>query len=120
MCSLLFRDFFALSVVERSVQVGLTGVECLSCIPGKVGSAIIQNWAAYGHEISQVLQDMDVYDTYSHRTKKLTRDARNLGYRSSRFKNEAPGLYVILTLTVRSARFFCKCFTPTITGGHGQ
>jgi UDP-N-acetylmuramate dehydrogenase len=91
-------------VVERSVQMGLTGIECLSWIPGRVGAAIIQNSGAYGHEIAQVLQDVDVYDTYSHQTRKLTRNACNLGYRSSRFKNEEPGRFVILTLTVRLRR----------------
>ncbi|GAB7322919.1 hypothetical protein MBLNU13_g05460t1 [Cladosporium sp. NU13] len=91
-------------VVERSIQLGLTGLECLSLIPGTCGGAIIQNSGAYGMEISQVLQHVEVYDTHEYRTVTLTRDSCGLGYRTSRFKNDEPGRYVILSLTVKLQR----------------
>ncbi|KAM0704735.1 hypothetical protein Q7P35_007521 [Cladosporium inversicolor] len=91
-------------VVERSIQLGLTGLECLSLIPGTCGGAVIQNSGAYGMEISQVLQYVKVYDTHTHQAVTLTRDSCGLGYRTSRFKNDESGRYVILSLTVRLQR----------------
>lgn len=88
-------------VVERSIQLGLTGLECLSLIPGTCGGAVIQNSGAYGMEISQVLQHVKVYDTHSHEAATLTRDSCGLKYRTSRFKNGEPERYVILSLTVK-------------------
>jgi UDP-N-acetylmuramate dehydrogenase len=43
------------SVVARSVEAGLTGIEALSLIPGTAGATPIQNVGAYGQEISQTL-----------------------------------------------------------------
>ena len=91
-------------VIERSIQLGLTGLECLSLIPGTCGGAVIQNSGAYGMEISQVLQHVEAYDTHTHQTVTLTRDSCGLGYRTSRFKNDEPGRYVILSLTVELQR----------------
>lgn len=88
-------------VVERSVKMGWTGMECLSLIPGTIGGAVIQNSGAYGHELEQVLQHVDVYDTCFRRFIKFKKDACGLGYRTSRFKNEEPGRYFILGLTLR-------------------
>jgi len=88
-------------VVARTTRMGLTGMECLSFIPGTCGGAIIQNSGAYGQEISQVLQSVDVFDTASYKVAVLKTKACNLGYRSSRFKNEEPGRHVILGFTVK-------------------
>lgn len=91
-------------VVERSIRLGLTGLECLSLIPGTCGGAVIQNSGAYGMEISQVLQYVKVYDTHTHQAATLMKDSCGLGYRTSRFKNDEPGRFVILSLTVRLQR----------------
>lgn len=88
-------------VVGRSVEMGFTGIECLSLIPGSCGGAIIQNSGAYGAEISQVLQHVDVYDTYAHQIHNLSKDACDLEYRSSRFKNKERDRFVILGFTLR-------------------
>ena len=49
-------------VVERSVSEGLTGLECLSGIPGLAGATPIQNVGAYGQEVSQTLRRIEVLD----------------------------------------------------------
>jgi UDP-N-acetylmuramate dehydrogenase len=92
------------NVVERSIQLGLTGLESLSLIPGTCGGAVIQNSGAYGMEISQVMQHVLVYDTHTHQAVILMRDSCGLGYRTSRFKNDEPGRFVILSLTIRLQR----------------
>jgi UDP-N-acetylmuramate dehydrogenase len=91
-------------VAEKSIRLGLTGLECLSLIPGTCGGAVIQNSGAYGMEISQVLQHVEVYDTHTHQAVTLMRDSCGLGYRTSRFKTDEPGRYVILSLTVKLQR----------------
>ena len=40
------------SLVERCVAEGLSGIECLSGIPGLAGATPIQNVGAYGQEVS--------------------------------------------------------------------
>lgn len=91
-------------VVERTVQLGWTGLECLSLIPGTCGGAVIQNSGAYGMEVSQVLQHLKVYDTHTHQAVTLMKDSCGLGYRTSRFKSGEAGRFVILSLTVRLQR----------------
>src|SRR3989344_7993207 len=43
------------SVVERTVQEDLHGIEALSLIPGTAGATPVQNVGAYGQEISETL-----------------------------------------------------------------
>lgn len=43
------------TLARRSVQAGLTGLECLCGIPGTVGGAIAMNAGAYGAEIRDTL-----------------------------------------------------------------
>lgn len=91
-------------VVRRTADMGLSGIECLSLIPGTCGGAIMQNSGAYGQEISDVLQSVDVYDVRRNDFIVLGRDACRMGYRTSIFKNGEPGRYVILGLQVRLRR----------------
>lgn len=88
-------------VVERTVEMGFTGIECLSLIPGTCGGAVIQNSGAYGTELSEALEHVDVYDTYLRQIARLNRVACELEYRSSRFKNSEPDRFVILGMTLR-------------------
>jgi UDP-N-acetylmuramate dehydrogenase len=88
-------------VVERTTEMNLTGMECLSLIPGTCGGAIIQNSGAYGQEVGQNLISVDVYDTITKRFTVLPKSACCLRYRSSIFKNEERDRYVVLGFTVR-------------------
>ncbi|QNH97044.1 UDP-N-acetylmuramate dehydrogenase [Corynebacterium anserum] len=49
-------------LVAKTVAAGLSGLECLSGIPGSVGATPVQNVGAYGAEISQVLSRVQLYD----------------------------------------------------------
>lgn len=90
-------------VVERTTQLGLTGMECLSLVPGTVEGAIIHNPGAYGQEISHTLVSVEVYDTTEREIATLAAEACQLSYRSSLFK-EKPGRCVILGLTAKLRR----------------
>ncbi|MDK6949076.1 FAD-binding protein, partial [Escherichia coli] len=49
-------------VVEMSVDAGFGGLECRSGIPGSAGATPVQNVGAYGAEVSQVLDAVQLYD----------------------------------------------------------
>lgn len=89
------------SVVERTVQAGLTGIEALSLVPGSAGATPIQNVGAYGQEIAQTLTSVEVYD---HTEKKfVTLPAMDcaFGYRTSRFKvGPDKGRFFITAMTL--------------------
>ena len=83
------------ALVERCLARGLTGLECLSGIPGRVGATPIQNVGAYGHEIAETLSSVTVLDRRTLRTETLPSEACEFGYRDSKFKRD-PDRYVVL------------------------
>ena len=84
--------------VERCVNAGLTGIECLSGIPGSVGATPIQNVGAYGQEVSEVVTRVRVYDRQAEAVEDLAPEQCGFGYRSSVFKR-TPGRWVVLAVT---------------------
>jgi UDP-N-acetylmuramate dehydrogenase len=88
-------------LVEFSIQRNLGGLENLSLIPGTVGAAPIQNIGAYGQELKDVffslkgifVQDLCVENYYNQECE--------FGYRTSVFKNELKGKFVITSVTLR-------------------
>lgn len=73
-------------LVERSVNSGLAGIECLSGIPGSVGATPVQNVGAYGQEVSQTISSVLVLDREGGEVQALSAADCGFGYRSSRFK----------------------------------
>src|SRR5215210_5442446 len=69
--------------VERCVNGGLAGIECLSGIPGSVGATPIQNVGAYGQEVSETITAVRVHDRESQRTGELSPIECGFTYRSS-------------------------------------
>jgi UDP-N-acetylmuramate dehydrogenase len=85
-------------VVAASVQRGLSGLECLSGIPGRAGSTPIQNVGAYGHETADTLHSVRVLDRQSRDVRELPASTCGFSYRHSMFK-DVPDRYVVLSLT---------------------
>lgn len=83
--------------VARSVADGWSGLECLSGIPGSVGATPIQNVGAYGHEVAEFIESVEVYDRQSKTRQTLARDECDFSYRSSVFKQH-PERYVVLAV----------------------
>ncbi|WP_131102826.1 UDP-N-acetylmuramate dehydrogenase [Streptomonospora litoralis] len=73
-------------LVEQAVAEGLSGVEFLSGIPGRVGSTPIQNVGAYGQEVSQTIVEVVVYDRRRGERRTLGNADCGFGYRDSAFK----------------------------------
>ncbi len=87
------------SVVQRTVDAGLHGIEALSLIPGTAGATPVQNVGAYGQEIAQTLVGVEVFDTKTHQFITIPADKCSFGYRTSRFKTKDRGRFIIVQLT---------------------
>lgn len=89
------------SVVEQTVSNGLVGIESLALIPGTAGATPINNVGAYGQDISEVLQSVRAFDTNTKEFVELSNAECNFGYRTSMFKVEHYGRYIITEITLQ-------------------
>ena len=86
--------------VQRSVEMGLSGIECLSLIPGTAGATPVQNVGAYGQEIAQAMVSLTAYDAQMDKLVTLATADCGFGYRNSIFKTTAAGRYLITDITL--------------------
>lgn len=93
-------DAFVAAAVERDLQ----GVECLSGIPGLVGATPIQNVGAYGQEVAQTINRVEVTEVATGRQRALTGDECQFRYRDSFFKSVAPGRFIVTRVEFRLHR----------------
>lgn len=77
-------DDFVTSAIEKS----LWGVELMSEIPSSVGGAVFGNIAAYGQQVSDTLEWVEIYDTSTHSLYKLQKEDITFAYRSSSLQQE--------------------------------
>mgnify|MGYP001825817687 CR=1 FL=1 len=88
------------AVVDRAVDEGFAGVECLTGIPGSAGATPIQNVGAYGQEVSSVIESVRVVDRKTLSTLDLTPSECEFGYRDSLFKRN-PERFVVTEVRFR-------------------
>ena len=92
------------SVVERSVAMGLSGIEALSAIPGTAGATPVQNVGAYGQEIADTLLELEAYDREEDRMVTLSKADCGFSYRDSKFKREWKDKYIITAIILRLSK----------------
>jgi UDP-N-acetylmuramate dehydrogenase len=85
--------------VSYAVLAQCAGVECLSGIPGSVGGTPVQNVGAYGQEVSETIESVEVLDLKDGPVRELCREACGFHYRSSIFNTTQRGRFVILRVT---------------------
>jgi UDP-N-acetylmuramate dehydrogenase len=90
--------------VEMATGKGWFGLENLSLIPGSVGSAPVQNIGAYGVEMKDFFDGLEAWDLKEKRLVKFSREGCHFDYRSSIFKVEFPGRYIITAVTFRLSK----------------
>jgi UDP-N-acetylmuramate dehydrogenase len=73
-------------VVAQTVEAGLSGIECLSGIPGSSGATPIQNVGAYGQDVSETVVMVDAYDRTAKTMILLDNADCGFTYRHSVFK----------------------------------
>lgn len=88
-------------VVEQTLRMELHGLESLSGVPGTSGGALVQNIGAYGHELCTFVEGVRVYDSWRNRTLTLTNGQCGFSYRSSRFKQQRAGRFIVLGATLK-------------------
>ncbi len=74
-------------VVAHAVDAGMSGLECLSGIPGSTGATPIQNVGAYGASVEDVITRVRVWDRAERRVLDLAPVDCRFGYRTSVFKH---------------------------------
>ena len=74
---------------QRCVAEGLSGLECLSGIPGLAGATPIQNVGAYGQEVAETIVTVRAYDRLRDVVVELANADCGFGYRTSAFKRSA-------------------------------
>ncbi len=88
-------------VVAWTLQHGWPGLENLALIPGTVGAAPVQNIGAYGIELKDRFESLDLVDFTTGRTVRLSAGACRFGYRDSVFKHDLAGKCVITRVRLR-------------------
>jgi len=91
-------------LVTFTVNRGYWGIENLSLIPGTVGAAPMQNIGAYGAELKNTLENVEVYDIETGEKHLFKNRECEFGYRDSIFKNELKGKYFISAVTLKLSK----------------
>ena len=79
----------------EAAEHGLTGLEFAAGIPGSVGGAMVMNAGAYGGEMKQVVESVDLFPVdadaetaEAREIRTVTGEEMEFGYRTSRLKRE--------------------------------
>lgn len=87
-------------IVAKTVDMGLSGIEAMSAIPGTIGAAPVQNVGAYGQEIADTLIELEAYDAEQDRFVLLKNADCGFAYRHSMFRGDQAGRYGIINVTL--------------------
>jgi UDP-N-acetylmuramate dehydrogenase len=85
------------ALVDEMLAEGLTGIECLTGIPGTTGGTPIQNVGAYGQEVADTIVAVRAWDWHENRDSVLASAQCKFGHRTSVFKHD--GRRMILAVT---------------------
>lgn len=88
-------------LVAYSVKMGWGGLENLSNIPGEVGASAIQNIGAYGREAKDTIEQVECIDVESLCMRVFDNAECMYGYRSSIFKKEMKGRFIVTAVFFR-------------------
>ena len=91
-------------IVKRSVDMGLSGIEAMSGIPGTAGATPVQNVGAYGQEIADTFESLEAYDIANDEMATLSYDQCKFSYRDSIFRGEWAGRFVITSITLKLSK----------------
>ena len=90
------------NVVKFTTDLEWSGIEAMSAIPGTLGAAPVQNIGAYGQDISQVILEVEAFDTLTQEFVTIKKDEMQMGYRTTIFNTgEKAGRYFIVSVTLK-------------------
>ena len=99
--------------VKYTVDREICCLAPLSLIPGTVGGAPIQNIGAYGTEVGNYIDQIEVFDTYTNTVIIFSKEDCNFSYRDSIFKQNH-NRYVVLRVLFHLNN--CICDVPNYPG----
>jgi UDP-N-acetylmuramate dehydrogenase len=92
------------SVVQRTVDMGLSGIENMSRIPGTAGAAPVQNIGAYGQELADTMQSLEAFDSQTNTFITMQNSDCGFSYRNSIFRSKQFGRYAIVSITIKLSK----------------
>ena len=93
-------------LIDQLCDMGISGLENLSYIPGEVGASAVQNVGAYGVEAKDVIETVRALAKEDGSERVFTNAECRYGYRDSVFKNELLGKYIITHVVFRLNKHF--------------
>jgi UDP-N-acetylmuramate dehydrogenase len=91
-------------LVASTIGNDLSGVECLSGIPGLVGATPLQNVGAYGQQVSELIVSVGALVRDTLEEIQVDKADCGFGYRTSRFKGIDRDRFIITSVTYRLRR----------------
>lgn len=93
-------------LIAQLCDMGISGMENLSYIPGEVGASAVQNVGAYGVEAKDVIESVRTIKIADGTERIFTNAECRYGYRDSIFKNELRGQYIVTHVTYKLNKHF--------------
>ena len=88
-------------MIAQLTDMGYSGLEKLSLIPGEVGASAVQNVGAYGVEAKDVIERVYTLDVETLKERVFTNAECKFGYRDSAFKHELKGKYIVTSVVYK-------------------
>ena len=88
-------------MIAQLTDMGYSGLEKLSLIPGEVGASAVQNVGAYGVEAKDVIDRVYTLDVETLEERVFTNAECKFGYRDSAFKHELKGKYIVTSVVYK-------------------
>ena len=88
-------------MIAQLTDMGYSGLEKLSLIPGEVGASAVQNVGAYGVEAKDVIERVYTMDVESGEERVFSNAECKFGYRDSAFKHELKGKYIVTSVVYK-------------------